>query len=90
MAHEYIVAGIATALRAGALTSDAVALEARKAAEAEDGAPPRPCPLRNRLKAASFPRNKSLREFDFEANPNIDPATMAAPRPAPGREGPDR
>ncbi|WP_131736469.1 IS21 family transposase [Actinomadura roseirufa] len=36
MAHEHIVAGIATALRAGALTADAVALEARKAAEADD------------------------------------------------------
>lgn len=29
-----------------------------------------------RIKAASFPRDKSLREFDFEANPNIDPATI--------------
>ncbi|WP_167549327.1 IS21 family transposase [Streptomyces griseochromogenes] len=34
--HEYLVAGLATALRAGALTADAVALEARKAAQAED------------------------------------------------------
>lgn len=31
-----MVAGLATALRAGALTADAVALEARKAAQAED------------------------------------------------------
>ncbi len=29
-----------------------------------------------RLKAAGFPREKSLRSFDFEANPNIDPATI--------------
>ncbi|MCX4458570.1 hypothetical protein OOK58_42425 [Streptomyces sp. NBC_01728] len=36
LAHEYVVAGLATALRAGALTADAVALEARKAAQAED------------------------------------------------------
>ncbi|MER6775316.1 IS21 family transposase, partial [Streptomyces bacillaris] len=36
LAHEHIVAGLATALRAGALTADAVALEARKAAQAED------------------------------------------------------
>ncbi|MGW2162297.1 Mu transposase domain-containing protein, partial [Nonomuraea sp. NPDC001699] len=35
MAHEHLVAGIAAALRAGALTADAVALEARKAAEAD-------------------------------------------------------
>ncbi|MBB6550131.1 IS21-like element helper ATPase IstB [Nonomuraea rubra] len=29
-----------------------------------------------RIKAAGFPRQKSLREFDFEANPNIDPAMI--------------
>jgi DNA replication protein DnaC len=29
-----------------------------------------------RIKAAQFPRDKSLRTFDFEANPNIDPATI--------------
>ncbi|MBB5782241.1 ATP-binding protein [Nonomuraea jabiensis] len=29
-----------------------------------------------RIKAASFPRQKSLREFDFEANPNVDPAVI--------------
>ncbi|MCK2238241.1 IS21 family transposase [Allokutzneria sp. A3M-2-11 16] len=36
MAHEHVVAGLATALRVGALTADAVALEARKAADGED------------------------------------------------------
>ncbi|MFE4821672.1 hypothetical protein ACFRFU_35595 [Streptomyces sp. NPDC056704] len=34
--HEYLVTGLAAALRAGALTADAVALEARKAAEVDD------------------------------------------------------
>jgi DNA replication protein DnaC len=29
-----------------------------------------------RIKAAQFPREKSLREFDFEANPTIDPAVI--------------
>ncbi|MGA4543435.1 IS21-like element helper ATPase IstB [Uniformispora flossi] len=29
-----------------------------------------------RIKAAGFPREKSLRMFDFEANPNIDPAVI--------------
>ncbi len=29
-----------------------------------------------RIKAANFPREKSLRAFDFDANPNIDPATV--------------
>jgi hypothetical protein len=35
MTHEHVVAGLAAALRGGALTADAVALEARKAAQAE-------------------------------------------------------
>lgn len=34
MPHDQVVAGLEAALRAGALTADAVALEARKAAEA--------------------------------------------------------
>lgn len=48
MAHDHVVAGLAAALRAGALTADAVALEARKAADettgqpAEDATPPFP------------------------------------------------
>jgi hypothetical protein len=40
MAHEHVVAGLAAALRAGALAADAVALEARKAADADDPAGP--------------------------------------------------
>ncbi|MFG2440546.1 hypothetical protein [Streptomyces sp. NPDC048508] len=35
MTHEHVVAGLAAALRAGAMTADTVALEARKAAQAE-------------------------------------------------------
>lgn len=35
IAHEHLVAGLAAALRVGALTADAVALEARKAAESD-------------------------------------------------------
>lgn len=34
--HEHVVAGLAAALRAGAMTADAVALEARKAAQTEN------------------------------------------------------
>ncbi|WP_327698968.1 hypothetical protein [Streptomyces sp. NBC_00459] len=41
MVHEHVVAGIATALRAGALTADAVALEARKWGEADQDTPRR-------------------------------------------------
>jgi hypothetical protein len=37
MTHEHVVAGIAAALKAGALTADAVALEARKTAEVDHG-----------------------------------------------------
>jgi hypothetical protein len=37
--HDHVVAGLAAALRVGALTADAVALEARKAAEADAGVP---------------------------------------------------
>jgi hypothetical protein len=33
--HEHVVAGLAAALQAGALTSDTVALEARKAADTD-------------------------------------------------------
>ena len=29
-----------------------------------------------RIKAAAFPREKSLRRFDFDANPNVDPAII--------------
>jgi transposase len=36
MAHDHVAAGLAAALRAGALTADTVALEARKAADTED------------------------------------------------------
>jgi hypothetical protein len=33
LAHDHVVVGLATALRAGALTADAVALEARKSSD---------------------------------------------------------
>jgi transposase len=42
MAHEHVVAGIATALRVGALSADAVAVEARKATQADETADTRP------------------------------------------------
>lgn len=38
--HEHLVAGLASSLRVGALTADAVALEARKAAESDDDSAP--------------------------------------------------
>jgi hypothetical protein len=36
MTHEHVVAGLARAVRSGALTADAVALEARKFADTDD------------------------------------------------------
>jgi DNA replication protein DnaC len=30
-----------------------------------------------RIRAAGFPRDKSLRAFGFDANPNVDPATIS-------------
>jgi hypothetical protein len=39
-AHEHVVPGLAAALQAGALTADAVALEARKTADADVPAGP--------------------------------------------------
>jgi hypothetical protein len=44
IAHGHLVAGLATALRAGALTADAVALEARKAAQTEEESTTVPAP----------------------------------------------
>jgi hypothetical protein len=44
VSHEHLVAGLAMALRAGALTADAVALEARKVAQAEDEPVGHPAP----------------------------------------------
>jgi transposase len=44
MGHEHVVAGLAAALRAGALTADAVALEARRAADDTDAQPPAAAP----------------------------------------------
>lgn len=141
MRHAHVVAGLAAAFRAGALTADAVALEGRKAAEGDTPAPPAPTPeppaptveehttvtlladyrlthlppgtrplaLGGRLRpttrpppdrrpghqpgtsdmtilrqrelteegaTAAFPRDKSLRAFDFDADPNVDPAAI--------------
>jgi hypothetical protein len=51
MTHDHVVAGIAAALQVGALTAGVVALEARKAADADhpaaDGPPddPQPSPV---------------------------------------------
>ncbi|SOR76627.1 hypothetical protein SCNRRL3882_0110 [Streptomyces chartreusis NRRL 3882] len=59
--HEHLVAGLASALRAGALTADAVALEARKAAEADEVAAPVPAePDRTNVTSLTEPRLAQL------------------------------
>jgi transposase len=68
MAHEHVVAGIAGALAAGALTPDAVAVEARKAAQTDlapapataDSALPALSSLTARRLAALPPDNRPL------------------------------
>jgi hypothetical protein len=49
MSHEHVAAGLATALQAGALTADAVALQARKFAETDD----HPHPVDRRVRPVS-------------------------------------
>ncbi|MBM2623912.1 IS21 family transposase [Actinoplanes sp. LDG1-06] len=49
MSHQHVVAGLATALQAGALTADAVALQARKFAETDD----HPRPVNRRIRPVS-------------------------------------
>lgn len=62
MPHEHLVAGLAAALRAGAMTSDAVALEARKAAEADDTTAPTVLPEGPESDRFGHPKVTSLTE----------------------------
>ncbi|MEV5204631.1 hypothetical protein [Streptomyces sp. NPDC053720] len=67
--HEHLVTGLAAALKSGALTADAVALEARKAADAEPeepaqpvvpGSPPSIAPLPAAVRARLPPDTRPL------------------------------
>ena len=63
MLHEHVVAGLAAALQAGALTADAVALEARKAADSDTDAgihPDTTTPAAGRAVTARPPAVSSL------------------------------
>ncbi|MGV9532891.1 hypothetical protein ACWEU6_09995 [Streptosporangium sandarakinum] len=77
---EQLVAGLAAALRAGALTADAVALEARKAGEDEE----RPPPARDEAVLQRRERGSQ--------NPAAEPRVLRAgrPRDRPVHEPPDR
>ncbi|MCZ7434741.1 Mu transposase domain-containing protein [Streptomyces sp. WMMC1477] len=84
--HEHIVAGLAAALRAGAMTADAVALEARKAAQAE----PEPDLAGRRLPGAPSANVTSLHEWklshlppDTRPLPSVTPMTSCSDVVAP-------
>ena len=76
LTHEYLVAGLATALRAGALTADADAdaLEARKAAEADDVDEP-PVPARSDRATVTFLTQRRLAHLPPDTRP---PPSVAA------------
>jgi transposase len=76
MAHEHVVAGIAAALTAGALTADAVAVEARKAAQADT----EPAPAGGDTVAAALPPVASLTYHRLAALPPDErpPPSVAA------------
>jgi len=74
--HEHLVAGLAATLRVGALTADAVALEARKAQEADDADTTLPEPEpRRREPTVTFLTARRLA--------HLPPDTRPLPSPAP-------
>ena len=66
--HEYLVTGLAAALRAGALTADAVALEARKAAEADEAPPATAGPQPDRARV-TFLTERRLAHLPHDTRP---------------------
>lgn len=74
--HEHLMVGLAVALRAGALTADAVALEARKAADG-DVPPQGPAPFRWRNRAPACQREPR--------SPSSTSGGCRICRPTPGR-----
>jgi hypothetical protein len=91
MDGEHVVAGLAAALRAGALTADAVALEARKAADEADGQPaPSTAPGRAPAIASLTARRLGRLPPDTRPLPSVaaydqllrrNPAAQEGPRP---------
>ncbi|MGW6487127.1 Mu transposase domain-containing protein [Streptomyces sp. NPDC055056] len=76
--HEHLVAGLATALRAGALTADAVALEARKAAQTED----EPAPVTSSALATGQPSATVTFLHEWKLN-HLPPDTRPLPSVTP-------
>ena len=90
MTAKDLIAGIKAALTVGTVTADIVAVEARWQEALDGSRSGRPlaelllaecddCDRRSsvrRVKAAEFRRDKWLGDFDFDANANINPATI--------------
>lgn len=75
LSHEHLVAGLATALRAGALTADAVALEARKVAEADRT----DCPLRVEPDVDASPHTPPISSLTARRLAALPPDTRPLP-----------
>lgn len=84
--HDQLVAGLAAALKAGALTADAVALEARKVGESQ---PATPAPVDLDLPIDPIPSLTARRLAhlppDTRPLPSVAPYATAPPQPHPGR-----
>ncbi|WP_258053889.1 hypothetical protein [Streptomyces sp. Ru72] len=74
--HEHLVTGLAAALQTGALTADAVALEARKAADADTGLEELPQPPSTTSQTAIAPLPAAVRA-------NLPPDKRPLPSVAP-------
>ena len=86
MAHEHVVAGLAAALRAGALTADAVALEARKAADTDIA--PAPAPDRATSAAAAVASLTQRRLTHLPSDTRPLPSVAAYDQLLPSRRTP--
>ncbi|MGI5201414.1 hypothetical protein ACQEU6_07490 [Spirillospora sp. CA-108201] len=91
-ARRHIVAGIAAVLRAGAPTADAVALEARKAAEADDSAdvpaPEAAAPAKAATVTSLTERRLAQLPPERRPLPSVAHYDQLLRRRPPGRQGP--
>jgi transposase len=79
--HEQVVAGIAAALRAGALTADAVALEARKIADRDEMPAALPPTARDAQIASLSGRRAAALPLDTRPLPNVTAYDQLLKRP---------
>jgi hypothetical protein len=69
MPHEHVVAGLAAALRAGALTADAVSLQARKFAETDDHPHTVDAPTRPASNVVSLTERRLAQQLPADTRP---------------------